>query len=58
MVPPPGSNDLSISRRVPFFLRTPCLITIWRWDRGDRLPNGRLSQIRAALEREALDLDN
>jgi len=40
------------------------MITTWRWDRGDRLPNGRrlgiewLSQIRAALEREGLDLDN
>jgi hypothetical protein len=34
------------------------MITAWRWDRGDQLPNGRqlgtewLSQIRAALERE------
>jgi hypothetical protein len=33
------------------------MITTWRWDRGDQLPNARelstewLSQIRAALER-------
>ena len=37
------------------------MITPWRWDRGDQLPNGRqlgtewLSQIRAALERNGLD---
>jgi aminoglycoside phosphotransferase (APT) family kinase protein len=37
------------------------MITTWRWDLGDQLPNGRLlgtewlSQIRAALEREGLD---
>jgi hypothetical protein len=37
------------------------MITTWRWDRGDQLPNGRqlgtewLSQIRAALERKGLD---
>jgi aminoglycoside phosphotransferase (APT) family kinase protein len=37
------------------------IITTWRWDRGDQLPNGRqlgtewLSQIRAALDRDALD---
>jgi thiamine kinase-like enzyme len=37
------------------------MITTWRWDRGDQLPNGRqlgaewLSQIRAALERNTLD---
>jgi Phosphotransferase enzyme family len=37
------------------------MITAWRWDRGDQLPNGRqlgaewLSQIRAALDRNALD---
>jgi Ser/Thr protein kinase RdoA (MazF antagonist) len=37
------------------------MITTWRWDRGDQLPNGRqlgtewLSQIRAALDRNALD---
>jgi hypothetical protein len=37
------------------------MITSWRWDRGDQLPNGRqlgtewLSQIRAALERKGLD---
>src|SRR5215218_5176834 len=37
------------------------MITTWRWDQGDQLPNGRqlgtewLSQIRAALERNALD---
>ena len=36
------------------------MITTWRWDRGDQLPNGRqlgtewLSQIRAALDRNAL----
>jgi Ser/Thr protein kinase RdoA (MazF antagonist) len=35
------------------------MITAWRWDRGDQLPNGRqlgtewLSQIRAALDRHA-----
>ena len=33
------------------------MITTWRWDRGDQLPNGRrlgtewLSQLRAALDR-------
>ena len=38
------------------------MITTWRWDRGDQLPNGRqlgtewLSQIRAALERKGLDI--
>ncbi len=38
------------------------MITTWRWDRGDQLPNGRrlgmewLSQIRAALEREGRDI--
>jgi hypothetical protein len=37
------------------------MITTWRWDRGDQLPNGRrlgtewLSQIRAALDRDGLD---
>ena len=37
------------------------MITTWRWDRDDQLPNGRqlgiewLSQIRAALDRNALD---
>ncbi|MFC5263883.1 phosphotransferase enzyme family protein [Kribbella qitaiheensis] len=37
------------------------MITTWRWDRGDRLPNGRLlgtewlGQIRATLGREAPD---
>jgi hypothetical protein len=37
------------------------MITSWRWERGDQLPNGRqlgtewLSQIRAALDREGLD---
>jgi hypothetical protein len=37
------------------------MITTWRWDRGDQLPNGRqlgtqwLSQIRAALDRQGLD---
>jgi Phosphotransferase enzyme family len=37
------------------------MITTWRWDRGDQLPNGRqlgtewLSQIRAALDRSPLD---
>lgn len=37
------------------------MITTWRWDRGDRLPNGRrlgtewLSRIRAALDRNDLD---
>ncbi len=38
------------------------MVTTWRWDRGDQLPNGRelglqwLSQIRAALERPGPDL--
>ncbi len=38
------------------------MITTWRWDRGDHLPNGRqlgtewLSQIRAALDRYRLDV--
>ncbi|MFE9172660.1 phosphotransferase enzyme family protein [Streptomyces kebangsaanensis] len=37
------------------------MITAWRWDRGDQLPNGRrlgtewLSRIRAALDRNGLD---
>jgi thiamine kinase-like enzyme len=37
------------------------MITTWRWDRGDQLPNGRqlatewLSQIRAELDRNGLD---
>jgi aminoglycoside phosphotransferase (APT) family kinase protein len=37
------------------------MITTWRWDRGDQLPNGRrlgrewLSQIRAALDGDGLD---
>ncbi|MFE7274715.1 phosphotransferase enzyme family protein [Streptomyces sp. NPDC057623] len=37
------------------------MITAWRWDRGDQLPNGRLlgaqwlGQIRAALDRDGLD---
>jgi hypothetical protein len=37
------------------------MITTWRWDAGDQLPNGRqlgtewLSQIRAALDRNGLD---
>ncbi|MEV1065601.1 aminoglycoside phosphotransferase family protein [Streptomyces sp. NPDC050263] len=37
------------------------MITAWRWDRGDQLPDGRrlgtewLSQIRTALERNAFD---
>jgi Phosphotransferase enzyme family len=39
----------------------PAMITTWRWDRGDQLPNGRqlgtewLSQIGAALDRKGLD---
>jgi hypothetical protein len=39
------------------------MITTWRWDRGDQLPNGRqlgtewLSQIRTALKRKELDVD-
>src|SRR6266568_4128034 len=38
------------------------MITTWRWDRGDQLPNGRqlgrewLSQIRAALDRYRVDV--
>jgi hypothetical protein len=37
------------------------MVTTWRWDRGDQLPNGRrlgtewLSRIRAALDRNGLD---
>ncbi|MGI8681468.1 MAG: phosphotransferase enzyme family protein [Mycobacteriales bacterium] len=37
------------------------MITTWRWDRGDQLPNGRqlgtewLSRLRAALDRNGLD---
>ena len=37
------------------------MITTWRWERGDQLPNGRLlgtewlSQIRAALDHKGLD---
>ena len=39
------------------------MISTWRWDRDDQLPNGRqlglewLSQIRAALERNGLDIN-
>jgi hypothetical protein len=38
------------------------MITTWRWDRGDQLPNGLqlgtewLSQIRTALERKELNI--
>jgi hypothetical protein len=38
------------------------MITAWRWDRGDHLPNGRqlgtewLTQIRTALKRKELDI--
>jgi hypothetical protein len=38
------------------------MITTWRWDQGDQLPNGRqlgtqwLGQIRAALQRRGLDI--
>jgi phosphotransferase family enzyme len=38
------------------------MITTWRWERGDQLPNGRqlgtewLSQLRAALDRSGLDI--
>jgi hypothetical protein len=38
------------------------MITTWRWDRDDQLPNGRqlgtqwLDQIRAALERKELEI--
>ncbi|MEO3745988.1 aminoglycoside phosphotransferase family protein [Plantactinospora sp. B5E13] len=38
------------------------MITTWRWDRGDQLPNGRrlgtewLSQLRAAIDRTGLDI--
>jgi hypothetical protein len=37
------------------------MITTWRWERGDQLPNGRqlsvewLSQLRAALDRQGPD---
>jgi hypothetical protein len=37
------------------------MITTWRWDRSDQLPNGRqlgiegLSQLRVTLERKGLD---
>ena len=40
------------------------MITTWRWDRGDQLPNGRqlgtewLGQIRAALDRKGLDISS
>ncbi|MDQ2815453.1 MAG: aminoglycoside phosphotransferase family protein [Actinomycetota bacterium] len=40
------------------------MITAWRWDRDDQFPNGRqlgaqwLSQIRAALDRNGLDIHN
>lgn len=40
------------------------MVTTWRWDRGDQLPNGRqlgtewLGQIRAALGRKALDIQS
>ena len=39
------------------------MISTWRWDRDDQLPNGRqlglewLSQIRAALDRNGLEID-
>ena len=38
------------------------MITTWRWDRGDQFPDGRqlgtewLSQLRAALDRDGLDI--
>ena len=38
------------------------MVTTWRWDRDDQLPNGRqlgtewLSQMRAALDRDGLDI--
>jgi hypothetical protein len=40
------------------------MITTWRWDRSDQLPHGRrlaaewLTELRAALEREGLDIDS
>jgi Ser/Thr protein kinase RdoA (MazF antagonist) len=54
----PGVNR-SLLRECRILVLT--MITTWRWDRGDQLPNGRqlgtewLSQIRAALDRNALD---
>jgi hypothetical protein len=53
----PGANqDLLRECRILVL----AMITTWRWDRGDQLPNGRrlgtewLSQIRTALERKEL----
>ena len=54
---PGASQDLLRECRILVL----AMITTWRWDRGDQLPNGRqlgtqwLSQIRAALDREGLD---
>jgi aminoglycoside phosphotransferase (APT) family kinase protein len=55
----PGANhDLLRECRILVL----AMITTWRWDQGDRLPNGRrlgtewLSQIRTALERKELDI--
>jgi thiamine kinase-like enzyme len=56
----PGVNDHLLRECRILVL---AMITTWRWDRGDQLPNGRqlgiewLSQIRAALERNGLDTD-
>jgi hypothetical protein len=54
----PGVNqDLLRASRILML----AMITTWRWERGDQLPNGRqlgtewLSQIRAALDRQGLD---
>jgi len=54
----PGANqDLLRECRILVL----AMITTWRWDAGDQLPNGRqlgtewLSQIRAALDRNGLD---
>ena len=55
----PGVNqDLLLECRILVL----AMITTWRWDRGDQLPNGRqlgtewLSQIRATLDRTGLDI--
>ena len=54
----PGANQGLLRE---FRILVLAMITTWRWDRGDQLPNGRqlgtqwLSQIRAALDRKGLD---
>jgi Phosphotransferase enzyme family len=58
-----GEHYLGADRRLLRHCRilTLALVTTWRWDRGDQLPNGRqlgtegINQIRAALDRSRVD---